>query len=93
MSYLFTNFMKRPLALETLEYKTMERMVGIWTKFAADGNPNPEIISSIKFEPVSVKQAPFKCLNISNELEVIELPETKSNAFWDSIFESSENLY
>lgn len=93
MSYLFSNFMKRPLAPESLEYKTLERMVGIWTKFATDGNPNPAIISPIKFEPISVKQAPFKCLNISNDLEVIELPETKSNSFWDSIFENSENVY
>lgn len=68
-------------------------MVGLWTKFATDGNPNASIIAPVQWDPLTVKQAPFKCLNIGDEVKIIELPETKRNAFWDSMYESVDQLY
>lgn len=85
--------MKFKLDPSGVEHKALQRMVGIWTKFAADGNPNAEIISPVKWEPLAVKQPPFKSFNISDQLEVIELPETKRMAFWDSIYKNSDKLY
>lgn len=93
ISYLFSSFLQIKLDPAGLEYKTIQRMVGLWTKFATDGNPNAAIISPLKWEQISVKQAPFQCLNIADEVEIIELPETKRNAFWDSMYDSVDQLY
>lgn len=90
---MFSNNFKFVLDPSGLEYKILQRMVGIWTKFATDGNPNPKTISPVKWEPLAVKQPPFKCLNISDELEIIELPETNRMAFWDSMYETSNIIY
>lgn len=35
----------------------------------------------------------FKCLNISDELEVIDLPETEKLKLWDSMYEDKSLLY
>lgn len=68
------------------ELKTIERMVDIWTTFAQDGNPNCSALGELKWESLSANKTPFKCLNISNDLSIIDLPETKRMAFWDSLY-------
>lgn len=43
--------------------------------------------------PLSKDDKVFKCLNISDELEVIDLPETDKLKLWDSMYEQTELLY
>lgn len=85
LSYLFHNALGFVAGAD--ELKTIERMVDIWTKFAQDGNPNCSALGELKWESSSGKKTPFKCLNISNELSIIDLPESKRMAFWDSLYE------
>lgn len=85
LSYLFHHVFDFDSGAD--ELKTIQRMVKIWTKFAQDGNPNCSALGELKWESITSKETPFKCLNISNDLSIIELPETKRMAFWDSLYE------
>lgn len=58
----------------------------MWTQFAATGNPNCDQIKPITWEPVTDASKPYDCINIAEELSIIELPETKRIEFWDSLF-------
>lgn len=89
LCYLFHNTFSQKLPKNTPEYKTIERMVGIWTAFAATGNPNCDVISDVEVKPVTKDDDPLKCLNISNEVKFIDLPESKKLAVWDSMYEKS----
>lgn len=87
-SYLFKNAISRNgMDSTSKEFVTMDRMVSIWTSFAINGHPT---VDSIKFddswEPISPNQ-PFKCLNIGDELEFIDLPEAERMGVWDAIYE------
>lgn len=75
------------------EFKTVQFMIETWTKFAESGNPNSEIISPVNWEPLLKDEFPVRCLNISNELRVIDLPETNRMAFWDSFYETDDELF
>lgn len=64
--------------------------VELWTSFAITGNPNSdENESKIQWEPVSKDGIP-KCMNITNELEFIELPEYDRMKFWDTIWDGTD---
>uniref|UniRef100_A0A1B0AZH3 Carboxylic ester hydrolase n=1 Tax=Glossina palpalis gambiensis TaxID=67801 RepID=A0A1B0AZH3_9MUSC len=43
--------------------------------------------------PISPDDTTFKCLNISDELEVIDLPETEKLQLWDNMYEDKSLLY
>uniref|UniRef100_A0A1A9W1E0 Carboxylic ester hydrolase n=1 Tax=Glossina brevipalpis TaxID=37001 RepID=A0A1A9W1E0_9MUSC len=43
--------------------------------------------------PISPDDATFKCLNISDELEVIDLPETEKLQLWDNMYEDKSLLF
>lgn len=62
----------------------------MWTQFASTGNPNGEELKTIKWNPLVKSTAPLKCLNISDELSFIDLPENKRLKFWDSILSSQQ---
>lgn len=61
----------------------------MWTQFAENGNPNGVETKNVVWKPVE-SQPPFTCMNISNELSVISLPETKRLATWDSLYDVGE---
>lgn len=54
----------------------------MWTQFALTGIPKGE-----EWEPIKSTDTLFKCLNISNDLSFIDLPETKRMEFWDSLYQ------
>lgn len=68
-------------------------MIETWTNFAESGNPNSEIISPVNWKPLLKDKFPVRCLNISNELRVIDLPETNRMAFWDTFYETDDELF
>ncbi|XP_059610770.1 esterase B1-like [Phlebotomus argentipes] len=84
---LFKNsFTEVTISKDSTEYKAIDRMVTIWTTFAATGNPNCDATRPELWHPVAVTGPPFKCLNISERLEFCQLPETERMALWDSFY-------
>lgn len=57
----------------------------MWTQFSSTGNPNGEELKTIKWHHLVNSASALKCLNITDELGFIDLPETKRLEFWDSI--------
>ena len=95
LTYLFWNILAKRLPKETREYKTIERMIGIWTQFATTGNPyNSEIngMENISWDPVKKSDAVYKCLNISDELKFIDLPEMEKIKLCESMFDKKKEL-
>lgn len=64
-------------------------MIGIWTTFAESGHPNDSLIEPINWKPLTSMQD-YTCLNISNDLSYIELPEKRRMEFWDSLYEKDK---
>lgn len=62
------------------DFATMKRMIELWTSFAKSSRPSCADLS-IEWRAVSNRE-PTICLNISNKLELIELPETKYLELW-----------
>ena len=94
LSYLFYNVSAEKLSTETNEYKTIQRMIGMWTSFARNSNPNGDHMGSTVWDPVDSAQdfdliAP-KCLNISEQLEYISFPSYNKLTVWDSFYSKDE---
>ncbi|XP_055847644.1 esterase B1-like [Episyrphus balteatus] len=88
--YLFYNTFSCRLSKDTPEYKTIERMIGIWTSFAQNGSPNCDVISDVNIQPLEKNEYPLKCCNISNEVQIIDLPEAEKLKIWDSMYEKAQ---
>lgn len=88
--YLFYNAISEKLPQSSLEYKCIQRMVGMWYKFALTSNPNCREISPTKWEPVTNEvdaNITYKCLNISEEVEFKVLPLQEKLRIWDSFYD------
>ncbi|GAB0087666.1 esterase B1-like [Sergentomyia squamirostris] len=87
LSYVFKNVVSRKVPEATSpEFKTIQRMINMWVNFATTGDPNCDEIKPAIWNPVNKKSAPCECLNISNNMEMTELPNAKSMAFWDTLY-------
>ncbi|KAH8374876.1 hypothetical protein KR200_007857, partial [Drosophila serrata] len=89
VSYFFYNILSTKLEKSSLEYQTIERMVGMWVAFARNDNPNCPQIAPASWDALD-DTGPHMCLNIGKQLEFIELPETKQNRFWDKLYEKHD---
>ncbi|KAL7728245.1 hypothetical protein ACLKA6_007351 [Drosophila palustris] len=89
LNYLFRNSGSWKLDKSSGEYQTIQRMVGIWTAFATNSNPNCAEIGHLKWEP-STKDQTQRVLNISNEVKIIELPEHEKLLVWDSLYKPQD---
>lgn len=94
LSYMFYNGVAKKLNQRTAEFKTIRRLVSILVKFAEHGDPNTGLMKGISrtWNPISKDDEVFKCLNISHDLEVINLPEAEHMKLWDSMY-PNELLY
>ncbi|KAH8264000.1 hypothetical protein KR038_000471, partial [Drosophila bunnanda] len=95
LTYQFTSLLARRLPKESREYRNIERTIGIWTQFAATGNPYSEKINgmdTLTLDPVRKSDEVFKCLNISDELKFIDLPEWPKIRAWESLFDDNKDL-
>ncbi|KAH8398919.1 hypothetical protein KR215_000053 [Drosophila sulfurigaster] len=93
LSYLFYNVLATKLNKSSEEYITIERMVAMWTAFAANSDPNCYVTDSAKWSKVEpTSNGAHNCYNISNDMEMMALPEAKALAVWDTFYER-ESLY
>jgi len=82
-------FGKEP-TINSAEHKTIDRMTRMFTRFAASGNPNCDLIRPVIWNPLeNLSTPPFSCLNIDDELSYIIYPEAKRMALWDSFFDAT----
>ncbi|XP_004518261.1 esterase B1 [Ceratitis capitata] len=95
LSYLFSTAITYRQPKDSPEYKTIQRMIGIWTQFAATGNPNAKDLQGMErvvWEPVRESQPSYKCLNIGEKLEFIDWPEMEKVKVWASTFDKKKEL-
>lgn len=105
LSYLFYNAAAKKLKRHTDEFRTIKRLVSMLVHFAATGKPSialypPEEpngqttgVQPEVWLPISRQDAVFKCLNISKDVHVIELPEADKLWLWDSMYADKQLLY
>ncbi|XP_053969299.1 esterase B1 [Anastrepha ludens] len=95
LSFIFSNLFSHRLPKESREYRTIERMIGFWTQFARRGNPNDEQISgmaTLTWEQLKKSEPSIKCLNISDDLKLIEWPELAKTKVWASAYDHHKEL-
>ncbi|KAM8704455.1 hypothetical protein ACLKA7_008977 [Drosophila subpalustris] len=95
LTYQFSSLLGRRMPKESREYRNIERTVGIWTQFAATGNPYSSNINGmdmISWDPVRKTDETIKCLNINDDLKFVELPEWSKLKIWESLYDDYRNL-
>ncbi|XP_068158131.1 uncharacterized protein alpha-Est7 [Drosophila tropicalis] len=95
LGYLFSSLQAHRLPKQSRDYRNIERLIGIWTQFATTGNPNSTNINgmdTLTWDPVQKTDKVFKCLNISDDLKYIELPEWNKVQVWESLYENNKDL-
>ncbi|XP_062126087.1 esterase B1 isoform X1 [Drosophila sulfurigaster albostrigata] len=90
-SYIWYGDFSWKLDKHTAEFQTIERMIDILTTFAATSNPNCGSVQSSlpknsHWPPLSKKF--IVCLNISEEMKIIDLPEINKLKVWDSVYKA-----
>lgn len=86
LCYLFRFVFSVAMGKDCPEYKITRTMIDIWTSFAASSDPNCSSLEDIKFKPVSRNET-MKCLNISEKLDFIDLPELqKIEKVWNTFY-------
>ncbi|ALC45325.1 alpha-Est7 [Drosophila busckii] len=96
LTYQFTSLLARRMPTESREFRNIERTVGIWTHFATTGNPYSSDINGmdmITWDPVRKSDKTIKCLNISDDLKYIELPEWSKLKCWESLYNNNSELF
>ncbi|XP_036675082.3 esterase B1 [Drosophila suzukii] len=89
VSYLFYHILANKVEKSSMEYQTIQRMVGMWVAFARNDNPNCPQISPTTWEALD-EEGPHMCLNIGKQLEFIVLPESKQNRIWDRLYDKHD---
>ncbi|KAH8279025.1 hypothetical protein KR018_012579, partial [Drosophila ironensis] len=89
LCYLWLNAASWKLEKSSKEYRTIDRMIGIWTAFAATSNPNCPEIGEVEWKP-SAKESAKQVLNISEKVEIIDLPEYEKLQIWDGIYQPNQ---
>lgn len=96
LTYLFSNCLSKRMELKSREYLTIQRMIGLWVAFAETGNPNMGKIPGMKHvkwhrsHPTADDK--IKCLNISDTLEYIDLPEIPKLKVWNELYNLHREL-
>lgn len=86
ISYLWYGLHAWKLDKSTKEYKTIERMIDIFTTFAKTSNPNCEETKNVSWLPLAYNEANLG-LNIADELSFEIIPEKDKFVVWDSLYE------
>lgn len=84
--YLFFGVLTSGIEKGSMEYKTIQRFVGMFTQFAKTGNPNIPEIEPTVWEPVRKSDVSIKCLNIGENVYIIDMPDQESLDVWDTFF-------
>ncbi|BFF89532.1 esterase B1 [Drosophila madeirensis] len=92
MGYVFHKKGVQKLPLDSAEYLTIQRMVGILTAFAKTGDPNCVETESEEWTPVTAK-LPYRALNIGHDLDFITQYEKDGLKVWNRLYEDEIKLY
>lgn len=91
LSYIFVNAISAKLKSNSREFRTMRRMIAMLTKFALHGNPNNDEMDEILWQPVQdFSVNPLKCLNISDDLRIMNFPDQRKLKCWDGLYKDFE---
>lgn len=82
MGYLFKNSSTTNIRSNSVEDKTIRRIVKLWANFAKTGNPNS--VEDVSWKPFSKDE--FNYLEIGKELVNGVNPDKERMEFWDEIF-------
>jgi len=97
LTYMFWNCFSKKLPQDSLSYRTIERMVGMWTQFAETGSPySPTIdgLETVSWEPLKADpDGDHWCLNIGEELTYIQLPEMAKIRKWQALYDQNPELF
>uniref|UniRef100_B3NYP7 carboxylesterase n=1 Tax=Drosophila erecta TaxID=7220 RepID=B3NYP7_DROER len=93
-SYLWYGAFSWKLDKHTPEFLTIERMIDMLTSFARTSNPNCKLIQdqlprAKEWKPLNSKSA-LECLNISENIKLMELPELQKLRVWESVCQSTD---
>ncbi|XP_077284723.1 esterase FE4-like [Arctopsyche grandis] len=90
MFYMFKGMEVEP---ESNEYKTVKRMVKMWTNLAKYGNPTPIVneLLPVEWKPVTATETNF--LNIDFDLSIGQNPENDRFEFWDKIYKNLPGIH
>ncbi|XP_037948236.1 esterase B1-like [Teleopsis dalmanni] len=86
LPYLFFHAAASKLSRTSSEFKTIQRMIGLWTSFATDSDPNCDKIKPCIWQPIENDNKPLKCLNINENISFIDFPEQFKNEVWDTFY-------
>lgn len=87
LCYLFHSITGKKMDKNSNEFKTIDRMTSIFSQFAIANDPNCEAIGLIKWNPLPKENLEAcKCLNISDEVKIIDLPEMDKLKVWESLY-------
>ncbi|CRK97185.1 CLUMA_CG010582, isoform A [Clunio marinus] len=88
--YLFaTKYNDKP-AVDSKEYETIMRIVGMFTSFAIKGDVNCKEVGDVEIKPYDGSYPP-KCFNITeNEVKEIDHPDGDKFLIWDIVYETQE---
>lgn len=87
MVYLFRFMFSHKMPMDSLDCRVSRAMIDIWTSFAAKSDPNCPSLEGVKFEPLDTNSDIIKCLNISDKIDYIVLPELqKIKEVWNSFY-------
>lgn len=91
LGYMFPRFKGLLKPLGEPEKCTIERMVGILTSFARNGNPNCIETKGHNWPAVSEKD-PYVAMNIGRKLEVRTLLEKDGIKVWNQLYNNDKAL-
>ncbi|XP_036344645.1 esterase B1-like [Rhagoletis pomonella] len=91
LSYLFYSNNSRKLFTNTAEYKTIRRMIGMWTAYARSGDPDCDESDPIIWDAVT-KYYNLRAMLIGKELEFKEIPEKDKLLVWAKLYPSPQQL-
>jgi len=84
LEYIFKTSFAKPVIENSIEHKTMQRLIVAWTQFAATGDPNADVLT-VNWKPVvRSDQQPYYCLNISKDVTFVRYPEAERCELWNS---------
>lgn len=89
LCYLFFFNEAWKLDKDSAEFKTIERMISLWTSFAKNSNPNCAAIQPTNWKPL-VANDPYQVLNISEEVKFRELPEKNKFEVWHTLYKIND---
>lgn len=94
LSYLFYNTFARKLQENSVEYKTIRRMVRTWVSFAETGNPSNQELDGVAFESITKDPTQtIKALNLSDTVEFKELKDQSTLDAWNEFYDKETLIH